>query len=66
MADKDKDGSIDIRNKITEVMTNNSFKKEVEKMHAHISNYKNDLILENFIENSLGVKNKITLSLIHI
>jgi len=59
MADKDIDTPTDIQNKIKEVLTNHSFNEKIELMHAQILNYKNDLILEKVIENSLSLSNNI-------
>ncbi len=53
MADKDKDSPTEIRNKINEVLINNSFSQKVEEMHIQTLKYKDDLFLEKVIANAL-------------
>lgn len=50
MADKDKDSSLDIKRKIKEVLTNNTFRQNIEKMNAEFSKYKKENYLEKVVQ----------------
>ena len=59
MADKDVDTPTDICDKINEVLTNNTYSQKVEMMYGENLKYKNDMVLEEIVENSLSLRNKI-------
>ncbi len=61
MADKDSDNAEEIQKNIHEVLTNSSFKREVEQMNIRFLKYKKDICLERVINGFLKdlVKNKL-------
>ena len=54
MADKDIDTSEEIRQKITQLLTDESYQQSIETMQLHHRRYRDEQVLENIIQEKLG------------